>query len=290
MKLENPKLSSTTLTHRSYGGGGPGTVRLLAWFHWLFIVLLVAAFALVLATLLAPSLQLPGGPNGPEVALLLLATASTIVAQERRLPLQNVLLATVVIAIMGGLAHALGAITGIPFGPFMFTLKLGPKLFNTLPWAMPLIWIVVLLNSRGVARLVLRPWRKIRTYGYWLIALTAVLTMLFAIALDPFASRIKHYWFWTPTLVSITWQGATPVDFLGWLTVSLLILVFVTPALINKQLSRKSSPDFHPLCIWLGSVLVFGIACATQGLWPAAIVDGIIGAAATILAVRGARW
>ena len=289
MKPVKSTLPPTTLTHRSLAKS-PSTKTILVWSHWLLISLLAAAFALMLATLVAPSLHLPGSPNAPEIALLLLATASTIVSLERQLPLQNVLLAVAVIALTGGAAHALGAISGIPFGPFTFTSELGPKLFKTLPWAMPLIWIVVVLNSRGVARLILRPWRKTKTYGFWLMGLAAVLTMLFVLALDPFASRIKHYWFWTPTTFPMAWQGAPLVDFLSWGIVTLLILAFVTPALINIQLSRRSSPDLHPLCIWLGGVLVFGIACAQNGLWPAVAVDSAIGIVTIVFAVRGARW
>src|SRR5882724_2473009 len=128
--------------------------------HWLFVALLAAAFAFMLATLLAPSLHFSASSNCLEFALLLLATASTIFALERQLPLQNVLLAASVIAIVGGGISALGAISGVPFGAFTFGAAAGPEIFNTLPWAMPLLWIVAVLNSRGVARLILRPWRK----------------------------------------------------------------------------------------------------------------------------------
>ncbi|HUZ08494.1 MAG TPA: carotenoid biosynthesis protein, partial [Candidatus Paceibacterota bacterium] len=194
-----------------------------------------------------------------------------------------------VIAIIGGGISAFGAISGIPFGPFTFTGELGTELFQRMPWAMPLIWVVVVLNSRGVARLILRPWQKIKTCGFWLIGLTAVLTVLFDLALDPFASRVKHYWFWTPVKFPPTWQGAPLVNFFSWGTVTLLILAFITPALINKQLSRRNTPDFHPLCVWLGSILIFGIACARNGLWPAVAVDAAIGIVIFIFAVRGAR-
>jgi uncharacterized membrane protein len=275
----SPSLINTTVS-----------VKLTAWFYWLVITSLAAAFALTLATLFAPSLHLPGNPDAPEIALLLMATASTIFALERQLPLQNVLLAVSVIVLIGGAAHAFGAITGIPFGPFTFTSEIGPELFNKLPWAMPLIWIVTVLNSRGVARLILRPWRKTKTYGFWLMGLSAVLVTLFILALDPFASRIKHYWFWTPVKFPLTWQGAPLVDFLSWGIVTLLILAFITPALINKKLSKRSPPDFHPLCVWLGGILIFGIACAQNGLWPAAAVDAAIGIVTIVFAVRGARW
>jgi uncharacterized membrane protein len=260
--------------------------KIARWFHRLFTFLLAAAFGLELA-----SIFLPAGLSGwPETALILLATFSTITSLARQLPLQNVLLVSFVIALVGGAAHALGAVTSIPFGPFTFTSQFGPELFNRLPWATPLIWIVTILNSRGVARLILRPWRKTKTYGFWLIGLTSALTMLFALTLDPFASRIKHYWFWTPTKFPLTWQGASLVDFFGWAIVTLLILAFITPALINKKLSKHSSPDFHPLFVWLGCILIFGAAATTGGLWPVVAVDAAIGIVTIVFAIRGARW
>jgi bisanhydrobacterioruberin hydratase len=265
----------------------PTQAKGMAWLHWLLVVLLAAAFALVLAEFFG-LLNLKSG--WPEATLLLLAVTGTIVSLTRQLPLQNVLLAASVIAIVGGGISALGAITGIPFGPFTFTAGLEPKIFNTLPWAMPLIWVVAILNSRGTARLILRPWRKTKTYGFWLIGLTATLVLLFDLAFDPFASRVKHFWLWSPTKFPLAWQGAPPVNFLSWGFVTLLILVLVTPALINKQLSKRRSPDFHPLCIWLGSISLFGIAAGMNGLWSAGAVDAAIGIVALIFAVRGARW
>jgi len=102
---------------------------------------------------------------------------------------------------------------GIPFGPFLFGVEAGPQLFKTLPWAMPLIWVVAVLNSRGVVRLILRPWRKLRSYGFWLIGLTAALTMLFDLAFDPFASRVKHYWLLAADQVSADLAGRAFVEF-----------------------------------------------------------------------------
>jgi hypothetical protein len=229
--------------------------KMKSWFHWLFVVLLAAAFVLVLAAN-GMTLNLPGQPGWPEALLILLAMVSTITALARQLPLQNVLLAAFVIA---------------------------------LPWAMPLIWVAAILNSRGVVRLILRPWRKIRSYGFWLIGLTAVLTMLFDLALDPFASRVKHYWLWMPTKFPLTWQGAPLVNFFSWAAVSLLMLVFVTPALINKNPARRV-PDFHPLAVWLGAILLFGIASALHGMWVVVALDGTIAVLAATFAIRGGRW
>ena len=259
-----------------------------AWFHWLFAALLAAAFALALAAN-GMALNLPGQPGWPESLLILLAAIGTIAALARQLPLQNVLLAAFVIALAGGAVHALGVTMGIPFGPFLFGADAGPQLFRTLPWAIPLIWVVAVLNSRGVVRLILRPWRKLRSYGFWLIGLTAALTMLFDLAFDPFASRVKHYWLWVPTKFPLTWQGAPLVNFVSWAAVTLLMLALVTPALIKKNPARRV-PDFHPLAVWLGAFLLFGIASATHGMWLSVALDGAIAVLAATFAIRGGRW
>jgi putative membrane protein len=260
--------------------------RTAALFHWLFTFLLAAAFVWDFTAIFTHT----NFSNWPEAALVFLAASGTVASLARQLPLQNVLLAAFVIALIGGGVSALGALTGIPFGPFTFGAETGPQLFKTLPWAMPFVWVVAVVNSRGVARLILRPWRKTRNYGFWLIGITAVLTMLFDLALDPFASRVKHYWLWTPAQFSATWQGAPPVNFFGWTVVTLLMLAFVTPALINKHPVKKSPPDFHPLAVWLGGVLLFGTACALHGLWLAVATDAAIGIITAVFAIRGGRW
>jgi len=266
----------------------PRPEKTKAGIHRLLVVLLAAAFGLVLAVDNL-ALTLPGPAGWPAALLLLLAVAGTIAALARHLPLQNVLLAALIIALLGAAAHTLGAISGIPFGPFLFGAEAGPQLFKTLPWPVPLLWVLILLNSRGVARLILRPWRKVRNYGFWLIGLTALLALLFDLAFDPFAVREKHYWIWLPTRFPVTWQGAPLMNFFSWAAVSLLILAFATPALINKNPHRRS-PDFHPLVVWLGAILLFGIAAARHEMWPAAALDGAIAVVTATFAIRGGRW
>jgi uncharacterized membrane protein len=260
--------------------------KIVQWFHWPFSSLLAAAFVFELVTFFLPA----DFSGWPEAALILLATFSTIASLTCQLPLQNVLLAAFIIAVFGGAAYTVGALTGIPFGPFTFGDNAGPEIFKTLPWAMPLLWVVVVLNSRGTARLILRPWRKTKTYGFWVIGLTAVLTALFALALEPFAARVKHYWIWTPTKFPVAWYGAPLVDFIAWGLVTLPVLAFVTPALINKQPRKKSLRNFHPPAVWLGGIFLFAAASAQRGLWPSVAMDTAIWVIIAIFAVRGARW
>jgi uncharacterized membrane protein len=254
--------------------------------HWLLLPLLVVAFALEITAFFRPlkfAIWL-------DVAFIVLATVSTLAALWRRLPLQNVLLAAIGIAAIGSGFSVLGAKTDLPFGPFVYTSGIGPLMFKTLPWPVPLIWVIVILNSRGVARLILRPWRKTKAYGYRAIALTALLVLLFDVAFEPFASHVKHLWLWLPTALPLTWQGASVVNFISWMLITVLILLFVTPAMIIKKPRSKSGPDFHPLCLWLGGVLLFGTGCAVNANWPPVFVDAVIGLGTAVFAFRGAWW
>jgi uncharacterized membrane protein len=265
--------------------------RLVGALHSLASGLALASLALVVLMFLVPLRQSPN-PGWPEAVLIWAATLTTLVSLARQLPAQNVMLAAAVIAFIGGTIHAVGAATAIPFGPFSYTDSAGPRFFNTLAWPMPLVWIVVILNSRGVARLILRPWRKVRTYGFWLMGSTVALAGLFDLALDPFAAAVRHHWLWHPTRFPLTWFGAPVTNCLGWLMTALLILVFATPALIDKRRQRSVNrpPDYHPLVVWLLAVALFAAGAATRQLWPAVIYCVTADLAIGMFAIRGARW
>jgi putative membrane protein len=255
-------------------------------FYWLFVVLFVVALGLEIASLFW-RLKFP---DAISVAFILVAAASTLAAFWRRLPLQNVLLAAFIIAVIGGGFSTLGARTGLPFGPFLFSSGYGPLLFNTLPWAMPLVWVFVVLNSRGTARLILRPWRKNKNYGFQLIGVAALLVLFFDLALEPYAFHVKNYWLWLPSASKVTWQGISPMSFFAWALVAALILFFIAPALIVKKPRSKRGPDPHSLCLWLGAILLFAIGCAVNRIWVPVFIDAAIGITVAIFGIRGAMW
>ncbi len=250
--------------------------------HWtIFAALGVTALVEIFAPHFSESLA---------ALLLVLAFLASLTALARQLPWQNVLLAAGITALIGGAAHGLSARTSIPFGPVTFNENAGEKLFESIPWIMPLLWIVAMFNSRGVARLALRPWRKTSNYGWWLIGLTAALAVGFDVALEPVAAHVNHFWLWQPTKIHATWYGASPLNFLGWAFVSLFILAFSTPSLIKKQPSGPSTPDFAPFGLWLGAIVLLGIVSAEAGLWLAVFADAVLAGTATFFAIRGAKW
>jgi uncharacterized membrane protein len=255
---------------------------------------LLGLFLVAIAVLIAQrfvAFQLPPNEGFWDMVTLILALAATLVSLCRQLPAQNVLLATVVILFIGGAISALGALTGIPFGPVTYAPAGGPQLFHALSWYFPLLWVLVVLSSRGVARLILRPWRKLRVYGYWLMGITTLLALIFDLGLEPFATRVRHYWIWSPTKLAVDWYGTPLSNFLGWLVAIILILAFATPALMKKKPAKsKSTLDSHPLIVWISLNLLFIAGSLTQHLSLAALVSGIACIAVIPFAVRGARW
>jgi hypothetical protein len=254
--------------------------------HWAIIGLFLVQFLFVTIRLFVPSM-LPDA-RWPEGVLLVLATASIVSSTARQLPLQNVMLAGVIIAFIGGLSQTIGALMSVPFGPYIYSNRI-PLLFPPLPWAIPVLWLLFILTCRGVGRLILRPWRKTRNYGFWLIGITTGLVILFDLGLEVFATRVKEYWYWEPSRAFLYWYRTPWVNFIGWTATTLVILGFATPSLINKK-PVKHPPEYWPLALWVLINAFFVAAFVANQLWLAAVVVGIASVTVAIFALKGARW
>lgn len=266
------------------------SATLFDWFARATSFVALLCFIAVLAQMFSRDTTF-GKSGWPTALLIITAAAATLTSMSRQLAGQNVMLAATIIAVAGGIVQAVGVITGIPFGPFAYSSSAGPRFFDTLAWPSPAIWIIVILNARGVARLILKPWRKIKNYGFFVIGVAAVLVVLFDLALEPFATRVNGYWVWLPTKFPWTWNGMPLINSLAWALVTILTLAFATPALINKHSrSRKLPPDFHPLFVWVLLLALFGTGAALDQLWlPLALCIGTA-LASILFAIRGAKW
>lgn len=230
----------------------------------------------------------PGG-RWLEGLFLIAAAVAALVALGQRLPLQNVLMAATLIYCISGLILLVAAVTGVPFGPIVFSDTLGGMWFGVLPWTVPLLWVVAIVSGRGVARLIMRPWRKTNFYGFWVIGITCLLLVHLDLALEAFAVDVRHYWLWRPTVTSLKWHTAPWVNFLGWFVTALAVLSLTLPSLINKQ-PVKRPMDYQPLIMWMLLHGWLATGNAVAGLWPA-VAAGVAGVVvAAVFAVRGARW
>jgi uncharacterized membrane protein len=257
------------------------------WHKPVFILFLVVSLAQLVS--LAWQIEWPAEWRWIEGLWLLLAALTSLLALGKRLPFQNVAMAAALITVISGCILAVGTLSGIPFGPYLYSDLLGEKLMGVLPWSMPFVWMVVVVNARGVARLIMRPWRKTNYYGYWVIGFTCLLAVLLDLGLEPFAVFVKDYWIWPIARPVLHWYTAPWVNFLGWFVTTLAILAFTTPWLINKQ-PVKQPTDYHPLIVWLLLNACLMAGNGAHHLWTAFTITLAGSLVATFFAIRGALW
>ncbi len=242
--------------------------------------LFLAQSALVAVRAWQPTPWIPEA-RWPEGVLLLLGLATVLTSLGRSLPGQNLLGICAIVGITSGGMHLLGAITAIPFGPYSYTAAAGQSLIYPLPGSIPLLWILIVLTSRGAAKCALRRWRLERNYGFGLFGLTLALIVWFDLSLEPYATQLKHFWIWEPTKLPFTWYGAPLVNFLGWLLTALLIVAISTPFFLSKK-PVPTPPEYLSVSVWCVLQILLANACATHKLWPPCLL-----AAGGVLAVAG---
>jgi len=211
------------------------------------------AVALTIVRLFLPLSQNSGWADGE---LLVLAIVASITALAKQLPVVNVVLAAGIAAGIGGVAHAVNDVTGLPFGRVEFTTVFGPRLLGVLPFAILGLCVVETLSARGVARVALQRWRDKPNHGYHVIGLAVVLMVVFHLAFNAFGSAVKGWW---------SQMSLPVVNTVSWGVLSLIIQVLITPLLLDKFPGRRP-PNFWPLIVWiaLNIILATGLFVADR--------------------------
>jgi len=214
-------------------------------FHLVVLHLFLVQFVLVCANLWLPIFG-QGNALWPRAVLLGLATATTCTSLARRLPPQNVLSATAIIVLSAAVMHGLASLGGKGAGPYLTHVASEPNLIRSVPWITLVVWVLVLLNSRGIARSILRPFRRRATYGLWILGATTVLAVVdFNLWTSTVAFATSPLWTKGPH----SWPSASLVSFVVEAIMALISSIAITPALINKKPGLDPA-DFHPLLVW----------------------------------------
>jgi len=147
------------------------------------------------------------------------------------------------------------------------------------------IWVVLLLNARGLARLILEGASKHPNHGYHVLGLSVLLVVAMVMSMEPFASTGHRYWLWGETRLPVTWQGVPLSCLFAWGAVSVIASIAAMPFLIDKH-PRPLPPAREPAWIWALLSGLFAIGTAVHGLWPATLMAGVNGALAAGVAFR----
>ncbi len=178
-------------------------------------------------------------------ALIVLAFANTHLLAARHwgaAPARRWALLVIVLSLA---VETCGSLTGFPFGRYTYTDRFGPAL-GVVPLTIPLAWHVVLTNALFIVRAVAPQLaRQGEAAGVGLIA------TLYDVVLEPFAVRVKGYWFWQGS-------GAVPLqNYAAWFVISaLLTLAFAPPT------TRRGMRDVRPVILLGATVLLFVV-----GIW-----------------------
>jgi uncharacterized membrane protein len=98
-----------------------------------------------------------------------------------------------VIVLAAAAAAWASATISLPFGPLRYTTALGPKIANILPFAVPLLWLVVVQGARSFSA------RLLAGKGNAAVALGAgCLTALTDLNLEFVAWKLRTWWIWYP--------------------------------------------------------------------------------------------
>jgi hypothetical protein len=205
----------------------------------------------------------------PDGVLLVLATATIVASLTRQLPVQNVVLASVIIACAGG--------------AMFFGERFRQQLVCPSFWIVPMLWVLFILASRGTAGFMLRRWRRASNYGLWRLGMTALLVLLVDLGAEALAS-VQLYWRWQSSGNAINWYGAPWLHFVALAIMVLVVLALITPLLIKKQPGPEQF-DACPFLVWVLLQALFATAAIGHKQWPAAVL-AVAGAALVIVFSR----
>ena len=117
-----------------------------------------------------------------------------------------------------GAIEFMGAVTGFPFGPYIYTSVLGLKLLGVLPYTIPLAWLVILAGGRHLLLWGIPGW----TWNRWShAAFIALIALLTDINMEQVAWKVREYWSWYPQGMETDFPQWPPLqNFVAWYLVA----------------------------------------------------------------------
>jgi len=156
-----------------------------------------------------------------------------------------------------------GAETGLPYGEFSYGVSLGPML-GPIPYALPLFFIPLVLNSYLLCLLVLGD--RARSLPVRLLAVSATVVAV-DLVLDPAAVALG---FWS--FAEGSYYGVPLMNYAGWVLSAVVATVLVDIAFDGPELLDRVRTCPYMLDDLVSFVLLWGGINAFYGAWvPVAI-------------------
>lgn len=160
-----------------------------------------------------------------------------------------------------------GATTGIPYGEFEYAVSLGPMLLDTIPLALPLFFVPLVLNSYLLVCLLFD--ERSEHAGFRLVAVAATVVAVDLI-LDPAAVALG---FWT--FEAGGYYGVPLSNYLGWVVSAVVATLLVDVGFRRTALLARVRRCKYILDDMVSFVLLWTAVNAFYGAWiPVAIALG----------------
>ncbi len=242
-----------------------------------FIAAIVVSLAGTLLLKLFPSLMgvfgsiYPTLVKAPTWAYMTLLGAIPILMYAPSLGLRKILLFAAWGSAIGGASELIGTSTGFPFGEYLYTVWLGPKILGHVPYFIPLSWFAMSVISLDMAY-------RITSVRIWRILAASFFMVLWDVSLDPAMSRAFPFWIYPG---GGFYYGMPWTNWVGWFVVSLVIA-----AGYEYLFGGLRRPDSWAPAVYLLNCLFPLLMCLLYGLYGAVLFGALATALPFVLARR----
>lgn len=139
------------------------------------------------------------------------------------------------------LFESVGVATGLVYGDYSYTAKLGPKFLGLVPYLIPVAWFMMTYPSYVIAERLIPAYNQVWKWRLAVAAIGAVVMTAWDLAMDPLMVSAGH-WVWE---VQGAYFGVPLQNYWGWwLTIFVTFLLFLSLGSISPTPGEIRDDNF----------------------------------------------
>lgn len=221
--------------------------KITGWLLWLVVALAITAMVDALLYKDVPAWLTP-------VNTLLTFLVAVLHAGQRK-GWRRALILLAVVFVVGITFESVGVATGLVYGPYHYTERLGPKLLGLVPILIPVAWFMMMYASLTIAELIVPQALLSPRSRRWLVAAVGGIAMTaWDLAMDPLMVA-GGYWVWE---AQGSYFGIPLQNYLGWWLTTFTALLIYQAVEAELRIPALSGEEKVPLVWVLVIYLVVG--------------------------------
>jgi uncharacterized membrane protein len=144
------------------------------------------------------------------------------------------------------LFESVGVATGLVYGPYHYTDRLGPKFLGLVPYLIPLAWFMMSYPSYIMAERITPSYKNVWLWRMAVSALAALIMTAWDLAMDPVMVAGDH-WIWE---IEGPYFGIPLQNFAGWWVTTFVTFGLFTILARRSPAEKYLQVDFERLAVW----------------------------------------